>query len=58
MSEIQNHSNKAPKLERSLNLTLLTFYGLGTTIGAGIYVLIGAAAGHAGMYAPFVVPKP
>ena len=40
------------KLERSLNLPLLIFYGLGTTIGAGIYVLIGTAAGYAGMYAP------
>jgi amino acid transporter len=27
-------------------------YGLGTTIGAGIYVLVGVAAGHAGLYAP------
>ena len=27
-------------------------YGLGTTIGAGIYVLVGAAAGRAGLYAP------
>lgn len=41
-----------PKLKRSLNLPLLVFYGLGTTIGAGIYVLVGAAAGRAGLYAP------
>lgn len=41
-----------PKLKRTLNLPLLVFYGLGTTIGAGIYVLVGAAAGRAGMYAP------
>ena len=27
-------------------------YGLGVTIGAGIYVLIGATAGQAGIYAP------
>ncbi len=40
------------KLKRSINLPLLVFYGLGTTIGAGIYVLVGAAAGYAGMYAP------
>ncbi len=39
-------------LDRVLNLPLLLFYGIGTTIGAGIYVLVGAAAGHAGMYAP------
>ena len=41
-----------PKLKRSLNLPLLVLYGLGTTIGAGIYVLVGAAAGRAGIYAP------
>ncbi|NND93483.1 MAG: amino acid permease, partial [Flavobacteriales bacterium] len=41
-----------PELRRSLNLTLLVFYGLGTTIGAGIYVLIGAASGYAGIHAP------
>ena len=31
---------------------MLTLYGLGTIIGAGIYVLVGEIAGHAGMYAP------
>lgn len=41
-----------PKLKRSLNLPLLVLYGLGTTIGAGIYVLVGAAAGRAGIFAP------
>jgi amino acid transporter len=41
-----------PSLKRSLSLPLLTFYGLGTIIGAGIYVLIGAVAGKAGLYAP------
>jgi len=39
-------------LQRALNLPLLVLYGLGTTIGAGIYVLVGSAAGHAGLYAP------
>jgi amino acid transporter len=34
-------------------LPLITFYGLGTIIGAGIYVLIGEVAGKAGMYTPF-----
>ena len=28
-------------------------YGTGITVGAGIYVLIGAVAGHAGVYAPW-----
>lgn len=39
-------------LKRSLSLPLITLYGLGTIIGAGIYVLIGAVAGKAGIYAP------
>ena len=39
-------------LRRRLGLTLLVLYGTGITIGAGIYVLIGAVAGHAGKYAP------
>jgi amino acid transporter len=30
----------------------LTLYGVGVTVGAGIYVLIGAVARHAGVYAP------
>ncbi|NMM46055.1 amino acid permease [Rhodospirillaceae bacterium KN72] len=40
------------ELKRSLSLPLVVLYGLGVTIGAGIYVLLGAAAGRAGMYAP------
>ncbi len=39
-------------LRRSLTLTHTVLYGLGVTIGAGIYVLIGAAAARAGMHAP------
>lgn len=39
-------------LKRALTLGHATLYGLGVTIGAGIYVLIGAAAARAGMYAP------
>ena len=31
---------------------MLTLYGLGTIIGAGIYVLVGEIAGYAGMFAP------
>ncbi|MCW8914759.1 MAG: amino acid permease [Magnetovibrio sp.] len=41
-----------PNLKRVLGLTSLTLYGLGTIIGAGIYVLVGAVAGRAGMAAP------
>lgn len=38
-------------LKRSLTLPLLTLYGLGVTVGAGIYVLIGATAAQAGAQA-------
>ena len=41
-----------PALERSLSLLQATLYGLGVTIGAGIYVLVGAATARAGMHAP------
>jgi APA family basic amino acid/polyamine antiporter len=40
------------QLRRTLSLPLLTFYGVGTILGAGIYVLVGKVAGSAGMYAP------
>lgn len=39
-------------LKRRLTLPLLTLYGLGVTIGAGIYVLVGTTAAEAGFYAP------
>jgi basic amino acid/polyamine antiporter, APA family len=42
-----------PTLRRFLNLPMITLYGLGTTIGGGIYVLTGLVAGRAGYYAPF-----
>lgn len=40
------------RLVRSLTLTHAVLYGLGVTIGAGIYVLIGLAAGRSGLHAP------
>jgi amino acid transporter len=39
-------------LRRRLGLPLLVLYGTGVTVGAGIYVLIGSVAGHAGRHAP------
>ena len=50
----------AVPLRRRLGLALLVLSGTGITVGAGIYVLIGAVAGHAGVYAPwsFVVALP
>lgn len=44
--------NASPRLVRSLTLTHSVLYGLGVTIGAGIYVLVGLAAGRSGMHAP------
>ncbi len=41
-----------PRLLRSLTLTHAVLYGLGVTIGAGIYVLVGIAAGRSGIHAP------
>lgn len=41
-----------PPLRRTLTLPLLTFYGLGTILGAGIYVLVGEVAAVAGMLTP------
>ncbi|MFT7611283.1 MAG: APA family basic amino acid/polyamine antiporter [Parvicellaceae bacterium] len=49
---MNSNKKKDIGLKRSLSLPMLIFYGLGTTVGAGIYVLVGAAAGEAGMYAP------
>lgn len=48
-----HHSDRAsPGLLRGISLPMLTFYGLGTIIGAGIYVLIGEVVGLAGYLAP------
>lgn len=50
-------SERKPKqdlrLKRSLSLPMLIFYGVGTILGLGIYVLLGKVAGEAGMLAPF-----
>ncbi|MFV0296609.1 MAG: APC family permease [Hyphomicrobiaceae bacterium] len=42
----------AARLSRNLGLTLLVCYGLGVTVGAGIYVLVGEAGTRAGINAP------
>ncbi len=44
--------HSAVKLRRTLSLPMMTLYGVGTTIGAGIYVLVGKVAGAAGLLAP------
>ena len=42
----------ADTLKRRLGPGLLTVYGVGVMVGAGIYVLTGAVAGEAGIWAP------
>lgn len=46
-----------PQLKRVISFPLITFYGIGTILGAGVYVLISKVAGESGAYAPlaFVV---
>ncbi|WP_375173594.1 APC family permease [Pseudooceanicola sp.] len=39
-------------LKRRIGPGLLTAYGVGVMVGAGIYVLVGAVAAEAGLYAP------
>lgn len=39
-------------LKRRIGPGLLTAYGIGVMVGAGIYVLVGAVAANAGVYAP------
>lgn len=45
------------KLKKALGLVPLTFYGVGTIVGAGIYAIVGVAAGEAGenMWIAFVL---
>ena len=44
--------SETPTHKRSVTLTQLVFYGLGTMVGAGFYALLGRVAGLAGMSAP------
>jgi amino acid transporter len=43
---------QSSSLKRAISLPMLVLYGLGTTIGAGIYALVGELAGVSGYLAP------
>lgn len=47
-----NGPDTGASLKRTLTLPYVVFYGLGVTVGAGIYVLIGEVIGRAGEFAP------
>ena len=52
MNNTAQSSHTKVELKRSISFPLLTLYGLGTILGAGIYVLVGRVAVYAGLYAP------
>ena len=47
-SKAENASEQAPQLRRSIGPVQMALYGLGSMLGAGIYGLIGKAAGQVG----------
>ena len=42
-----------PNLLRNLSLVEISFYGIGTILGAGIYVLLGAVIAKSGAMTPW-----
>ncbi|MEE4350267.1 MAG: amino acid permease [Pacificimonas sp.] len=51
-SETESPENGKGSLARSISPPMLAVYGLGTVLGAGIYVVIGKIIGEAGALAP------
>ncbi len=49
----ESDSNGLIKLNRNIPLWLITFYGIGTILGAGIYVLITEISSQSGNFTPF-----
>jgi APA family basic amino acid/polyamine antiporter len=43
------------KLRRTIGLTGLIFYGVGTMVGGGIYALLGKVTGEAGIFSPWAL---
>jgi amino acid transporter len=52
-SSVTEHPDGGFRLKRSLTLTQMILYGVGTTVGAGIYALVGEIAGVAGYGSPW-----
>ena len=52
METAASRGSSKPELRRRLSLPLLSLYGIGVTIGAGIYVLVGKVAVGTGVHAP------
>lgn len=50
---MNKHKTTPVTLKRNLGPITVTFYGLGTIIGAGIYVLLGSVAQYAGSSFPY-----
>jgi len=53
VTQRSSDTDARPQLARRLTLPLLILYGLGVTVGAGIYVLIGEIGHQAGLFAPY-----
>ncbi len=57
MTPTEKHADanelKSTELDRTLTFTQLLFYGVGTILGLGIYVILGKVGGDAGRLAPF-----
>ena len=53
MAGDKHETGNGENLSRSISTPMLAIYGLGTVLGAGIYVVIGDIIGQAGALAPF-----
>ena len=50
--EVMNKENEEVGLKKQLGTVQILLYGVGTMLGAGIYVLVGKVAGYSGTLAP------
>lgn len=51
-NQTKTNQTQPPTLNKRLTLPLLVFYGVGTMLGMGIYVLLGKVIGEAGLLTP------